>query len=55
MVPINTKLYTNPTTDIYQTPDTCCHPQLLNPAVPVHMDMLKGSPSGEQLPQRYVL
>ncbi|KAJ5213114.1 hypothetical protein N7449_000283 [Penicillium cf. viridicatum] len=30
-------------------------PQLLNPAAPVHLDMLKGSPSGEQSPQRYVL
>lgn len=40
---------------IYKLPDTFCHPQLLNPAAPVHLDMLKGSPSGEQSPQRYVL
>lgn len=49
------KTYTNPIPDIYQLPDTFCHPQLLNPAAPVHLDMLKGSPSGEQSPQRYVL
>ncbi|KAF4765562.1 hypothetical protein HAV15_003866 [Penicillium sp. str.  len=47
----------NPALDraIYKLPDTFCHPQLLNPAAPVHLDMLKGSPSGEQSPQRYVL